>query len=61
MARFRVRLNEDGAFRPIELEDTYNGRLADLMIDEAEQLRDVLNDVIEEAEARLEATNGNKN
>ena len=58
MTRFNVKLNEDGAFRPIELEDSYNGRLTDLMIDDAEQLRDVLTVIIDEAKARLEANDG---
>ena len=62
MARFKARYNEDEAYYPIEISDTYEGeafgKLTDMTIDEAEQLRDVLNDVIKEAEARLEANNG---
>ena len=64
MARFKARYIEEEPYYPIEIVDTYDlepepfGCLIEMTIDEAEQLRDVLTVIIDEAKARLEANDG---
>ena len=58
MTRFKVMIYDE-AYSPISINDTYDkslgGTIIDMTINEAEQLRDALTAIIDEAKARLEA------